>query len=320
MRSFSRRAGMMFDRVRPVTKKRPVPMFDLIASTCFGVCWFGSCAAMRNRVVGTTLVGPWIWSMVAAGAVIATSLLIHAVSAQSASLLVYLAVTATLCPVVALLGAKKPQNRAWQWIVGALWLILSLPALTAVTFRHTQLQLGSIWSGLIIILILLPIANYLGTRYLFSALLTAVAQVTLLAECGAITLKPNSIWIIRDAWFSSTTSAVLLLLVANIAALFLTPRRLKMLRSVDRTNDLWKEFSQRYGLLWSRRVADRAEKLVDQAGVSLRLGRAGFYTIENQQKIFSEQPPKQATLTLRNLLLRFVSPQWMAGMTPDENP
>ena len=258
--------------------------------------------------------------MVAAGAVIATSLLIHAVSAQSASLLVYLAVTATLCPVVALLGAKKPQNRAWQWIVGALWLILSLPALTAVTFRHTQLQLGSIWSGLIVILILLPIANYLGTRYLFSALLTAVAQVTLLAECGAITLKPNSIWIIRDAWFSSTTSAVLLLLVANIAALFLTPRRLKMLRSVDRTNDLWKEFSQRYGLLWSRRVADRAEKLVDQAGVSLRLGRAGFYTIENQQKIFSEQPPKQATLTLRNLLLRFVSPQWMAGMTPDENP
>lgn len=319
MRCFSRRDGMMADRVRPVTKKRTITMFDLIASACFGVCWFGSCAAMRNRVVGTTLVGPWIWSMVAAGAVIATSLLIHAVSAESASLLVYLAATATLCPVVALLGAKKPQNRAWQWIVGALWLILSLPALTAVTYRHTQLQLGSIWIGLIVILILLPIINYLATRYLFSALLTAVAQVTLLVDCEAITPNANSIWIMRDAWPSPTTIAVLLLLLANVAALFLTPRKLNTSQRGDRTNDLWQEFSQRYGLLWSRRVADRAEKLLEQAGSSLRLGRAGFYTSENRQNILSEQPPKQATATLKNLLLRFVSPQWMEGMTPDEN-
>ena len=258
--------------------------------------------------------------MVAAGTVVATSLLIHAVSAESAFLLIYLAATATLCPVVALLGAKKPQNRAWQWIVGALWLILSLPALTAVTFRNTHLQLGSIWIGLIVILILLPIVNYLGTRYLFSALLTAAAQGTLLVDCEAITLNASSMWFTPDAWFSPTTIAVLLFLLANVATLYLTPRKLKVSYRGDRTTDLWQEFSQRYGLLWSRRVADRAEKLLGQAGLSLRLGQDAFYTLENQQMIFAEQPPEQAVVTLRNLLLRFVSPQWMAGMISDENP
>ena len=189
-----------------------------------------------------------------------------------------------------------------------------------MTYRHTQLQLGSIWIGLIVILIFLPIINYLATRYLFSALLTAIAQVTLLVDCEAITLNAYSIWLMRDAWPSSTTIALLLLLLANVTTLFLTPRKLKTSQQGDLTNHLWQEFSQRYGLLWSRRVADRAEKLFDQTGSPLRLGRTGFYTLENQQKILSEQPPKRATVTLRNLLLRFVSPQWMAGMTPDENP
>ena len=89
---------------------------------------------------------------------------------------------------------------------------------------------------------------------------------------------------------------------------------------VSRANYLWQEFSQRYGLLWSRRVADRAEKLFDQAGSSLRLGRTGFYTSENKQTISAEQLPEQAIATLKNLLLRFVSPHWMASMTSDENP
>ena len=258
--------------------------------------------------------------MVAAGAVIATSLLIHAVSAESASLLVYLAATATLCPVVALLGAKKPQNRAWQWIVGALWLIFSLPALTAVTYGHTQLELGSIWIGLIVILILLQIMNYLATRYFFSAVLIASAQITLLLDCKAITLDANSIWIMRYAWFSSTTIAVLLLLLANVAALLLTPRKLKTSQRGDRGNDLWQEFSQRYGLLWSRRVADRAEKMFDQAGSSLRIGRKGFYTSENQQTNSAEQLPEQAIATLKNLLLRFVSRQWMADIVSGDSP
>ena len=294
-------------------------MFDLIASVCLGVAWLAALAVVYYRVAKTTLVGPWVWAMIAAVAVVSTSVLTNTLSADSASLPGYLAAIATLCPMVALLGAKKPQNRAWQWIVTALWLIFSLPAFTAITYRHKDLQLGSIWTGLIVILILLPIGNYLATRYLLPVLFTATAQVILLVECGAISSGSDSPWIIDAVWFNPTNVSVFLLLLATIMALYLTPKRLQISNQGDHMTEIWREFSQRYGMLWSRRVADRAEKLLDHAGFSLRLGPDAFYTAPNGQPVPNEQLPDQATATLRNLLLRFVSPAWMAGILSDEN-
>ncbi|MBC18851.1 MAG: hypothetical protein CMJ74_01155 [Planctomycetaceae bacterium] len=310
---------MVFDRVRTVTKEWAVMMFDLVASACLGMGLFAALAAMRYRVEQTTLVGPWMWTNIAAGSVVSTSLLIKIVPADFATLLSYLAVTATLCPMVALLGAKRPQNRAWQWIVAALWLIFFLPAFTAVILRHTVLQLGGIWTGLIVILVLLPIGNYLSTRYVVSVLLTAAAQIILLLDCGAITPAVSPLWAIENGWFSPNTVALTLFLLATITALTLTPKQIQTSDQADRTTELWREFSQRYGMLWSRRVADRAEKLLKQAGFSLQLGTDAFYLTANRQPIPAEELPEKATATLRNLLLRFVSQSWMTDVISDEN-
>ncbi len=40
----------------------------------------------------------------------------------------YIAAMSTFSPIMALLGAKRPQDRGWQFIVATLWAILSLPA------------------------------------------------------------------------------------------------------------------------------------------------------------------------------------------------
>ena len=76
---------MVFDRVRTVTKEWAVMMFDLVASACLGMGLFAALAAMRYRVEQTTLVGPWMWTNIAAGSVVSTSLLIKIVPADFAT-------------------------------------------------------------------------------------------------------------------------------------------------------------------------------------------------------------------------------------------
>ena len=297
-------------------------MSDLMISLLLGMFWFGALAGLRAHIAGTTLVEPWIWAMVSAAAVVSTTIFIDAVARDSASVLQYLAATGTLCPVVALLGAKKPQNRAWQWIVGALWLILSVPALTAVAFRFTQLQLGSIWTGLILILVFLPIGNYLSTRYFFPVVLTSMAQIILLSDCGSIVLGRWSTWINEYAVVSPRATALCFLLLATATARYVTPKRRQRDDTDSCATEIWKEFSQLYGILWSRRIADRTDKILAQAGSPLRLGPAYFYTTEKEgarNPMPVEQLPEQANTTLKNLLRRFVSPQWMASVASHDN-
>src|SRR6185295_15343995 len=79
---------------------------------------------------GTTLVAPWAWSALAtltvAGSEVAAGL-----AGDLASWIVplrFMAAMSAFCPIMAVLGAKRPQDRAWQFIVLSLWAVLCLPA------------------------------------------------------------------------------------------------------------------------------------------------------------------------------------------------
>ncbi|MES1213155.1 MAG: hypothetical protein ABUL64_01075, partial [Singulisphaera sp.] len=90
-----------------------------------------SLAVARRYVRGTTLVAPWCWAIVAVALVAAVdgAALLSGSGMTPAWLSAarYLAAIATFCPLMAVLGAKRPQDRAWQLIVLALWFVLALP-------------------------------------------------------------------------------------------------------------------------------------------------------------------------------------------------
>ncbi len=284
-----------------------------------GVCWISFLLRFRKHLTNTTLTGPWNWAFVAAITVIATILLAHTISDSQKTLLNYLAAITTCCPVVALLGAKKPQNRAWQWIVGSLWIVLSLPAFQAIAYAHANLSLGAIWTSLLWILIFLPFGNYLTTRYFVPALLTAIAQVFLFIDCGALSLWNAADYLNQYAVVSPAVTAMSLLLIATLVAEYITPKHSELSGKGGKTARLWFEFSQLYGILWSKRVADRAERLLNQLEIPLRISSSYFYIQkkkDSQQQIPADQYPSEVEVTLKNLLRRFVSQNWMEAIAP----
>src|SRR5262245_4046075 len=93
----------------------------------------------RRKLAGTTLIAPWCWAMFSLAVVAGSETICRSQSVAPStawlSHIRYLAATTTFCPFMALLGAKRPQNRAWQFIVLALLTVLALPAVEGLLFR-----------------------------------------------------------------------------------------------------------------------------------------------------------------------------------------
>src|SRR5688572_13251151 len=77
---------------------------------------------------GSTLRARWYWTLAALTALAAgAAATLYDSHAEWLAHVRYLAAVATLCPSVAVLGAKRPQDRGWQFIVASLWLVAALP-------------------------------------------------------------------------------------------------------------------------------------------------------------------------------------------------
>ena len=123
----------------------------------------------------------WVWAAAAMVAVlgIETAIAVGAFGGAGIEAVRFAAAAATFCPVVALLGAKRPQDRAWQLIVLSFWVILALPAAQAWLQPGQVLIVHPIWSWFLVVLIVVGASNYLPTRNAIAALLAAAGQAIL---------------------------------------------------------------------------------------------------------------------------------------------
>jgi hypothetical protein len=266
------------------------------------LCLAGLCIQLlaRRKLLGTTLLAPWVWSVVAllavAGAEIAVGL-VDSLPPNWRMGLRYAAAMATFTPTMALLGAKRPQDRGWQFIVLSLWAILALPSFEWLLFGEIQ-ELHPARLFFLLILVGVGAFNGIATRRWLSNFFYAAGQGALIAPFLSTTV-------------ASLPSALAPALgLALIVVSFALPVRVRTpdanATGLDR---VWLDFRDAFGLVWSLRVAERMNTSAAMYSWPVQLGWRGFRDRESASG--GVVVPAAVAESLRTLLRRFVSAEWI---------
>jgi hypothetical protein len=284
-------------------------MYPSLVLIMLGLLAAGWLTVAYRRAAGTTLRAPIAWQAIALVAVIATEIFVRfgAMGPATATAWRYLAAVGTFCPAMALLGAKRPQDGGWQFIVASLWLILSLPALQTMVFAPaSRLDLHPAWRAFLMLLVTVTLANYLPTRFGLSAVLFAAAQLLLL---HAHTPIP---WPGRDS--TAVLIAVGLAVLAATLAGIVPPRRRGTITPSDRA---WLDFRNAFGAVWALRVMERINQAARSSGGPDVLQWDGFADgcdpLDEKSGV-----GESLSTTIRMLLRRFVSADWIERRRPPE--
>ncbi|MDG2385310.1 MAG: hypothetical protein P8N76_26810 [Pirellulaceae bacterium] len=261
------------------------------------------------RLQGTTLVAPARWIMLSLLVVSFTETAIGWLAPPSASTWRYLASISTLCPTMAVLGAKRPQDRGWQFIVASLWLVLALPAAQDLAFAGgTVFSLHPTWEWFLLLLIAIGCSNQLPTRFGIATLLVTAAQIVLLG--GQLPFLQSWNWQ-RWHWLA------LPMITGAIALAWLQTRKQ---RTASGWDQVWTDFRDQFGTVWALRVMERMNHATRMHDWKARLSWRGFLATEHsgetpnptQQKL-----DKEMEVSFRTLLRRFVSPAWIDSRLAD---
>lgn len=264
-----------------------------------GLAAFGgwSLARRYRQLEGTTLRAVWWWSLGALTVATATVIAIRANSDASLgwrSQWLYLAGTTTFAPLMAQLGAKRPQDRAWQFIVLTLLIVLWLPSAEALIYRPgATLSIHAARGWFLWILIGVGLANGIATRHGWSTILAAIAQIAFLAD---------QLPLLAGRGIASELAGQ----AAWVGSLSMIPAARGDARSWNRA---WRDFRDGFGALWTLRVAERFNAAAQQYGWDVRLGWRGFHRANGTAEHIELDAAMQTTLW--GLLRRFVSPAWL---------
>lgn len=273
-------------------------------------------AAAAWLVRGSTAVPAALWAVVAAGA-LALEMVLRATggladpAAGAAARLVSLALA--VCPVMSLLGAKRPQHGVWQFIVASLGVVLALPAISATLVRPgTPPDVHMLERGFLLILLAVGWMNFIGTRHAAAAAIVTTGIGVLarawlpfvpadIAEapapqldaiaCGALAVGAviaamQSAW---AAWQPSHTGSP-----SSIAGL------------VDRP---YAAFRETLGAAWTLRIAERFNTVAAERGWPCRLHFRGLEIGGDPDDVDWH---RDAVRALRALFHRFVTADWLA--------
>jgi hypothetical protein len=211
------------------------------------------------------------------------------------------AITLSFCPILAILGAKRPQHAAWSFVVAAFWGIMALPAAEAFFLQRGQwLEMGDARSWFLWILIAVGPVNYLPTRQWHAAVLLAAGQFTALAEYLPFIQRP----LVGHEHLAGLWLSCMALALAR------TPRS----RAASPYDRLWLDFRDTFGMFWALRMQERVNSVAESNGWQLRLAWAGFCDTQSSQSLPVFDAAIEPTLrtTLKGLLRRFVTGRWIA--------
>jgi hypothetical protein len=274
----------------------------------------GSLVVLR-RVWRTTLAAPILWGLASLAMLAACDGILTMgywpKEGQATFLLHYAAAVSTFCPIMALLGAKRPQSRGWQWVVLALWMTLLVPAVQAtIAGVGNQWQLHAMWRVLIVGLMVLELLAYLPTRDWLACLLTVLGQVALvspyfggfLAEFFSHSPPGHSIHTLAIACFLS--SGVLADLIYRFSSVW-RPNAVIDACPLATCNKRWRAFRNGWGSFWGLRVKNRINESATLGDWPVRLEWNGFVAKDGPSPDVDDRAAAQIQQAMDSLLRRF---------------
>jgi len=267
------------------------------------VMWAVALRAIR----GSTLVGPWCWALASMGVSVVCLCAMQRGAATDSVLssqnsFGFLAAITSFCPTMALLGARRPQHQAWNFVVLALWCVLVLPAIQATLLRPGEpVSVHGIFAWFFWILIVAELLNRCGTQSWLSGVLQSACETLFLAPHLPLLGRLQLRW--QWSW-----QAAVLIQCLNIAVMGYYYHRTRQ-RPRDWTT-LWLSFRDSFGVLWSLRVAERMNSAAELLHWPVRLTWNGFRTTTGASLTDAvHDTEKRAAFeqTLVNLLRRFLS-------------
>ncbi len=270
------------------------------------VVWWSAWATLflrvRRTLSGTTLAGLWWWGWLP-WAVAGINLGVRWQLGAAAPVVGYLdglfAVTA-LVPGLAVLGARRPTLRAWPmfvilpYLVVMSWPIVSLAIATRLR-RPPELEIPAL--AMYFLVLVMCCGNFLAGRtrgwtLLAIGLLAALFmqyRVGGVAAPERIAVLRSGIWLVIPLW------------LAGFQRPYCHPSDPTQFAAV------LTEFSELYGLVWSRRMVDRLNALSSQSQWPATFGFYGMHW----QTTPTEKQLAEVEHALRWLLRRFVDPPWI---------
>lgn len=244
---------------------------------------------------GTTLAAPCIWVAISAASL---ALLACAEMRGEESLRMsvawFVAAASTLTPVIAVLGAKRPQDRGWQWIVLSLWVIVSWPALQALANpAGPRVEFFTPWKLFLLGLVAMGPLNYLATRHWFASLLVAGGQLVLLGEYLGFSQHANWQLPVAVGCFLLAVILVVMRKPANAEATELPEQSAR-----------WLKFRDAFGAFWGLRILQRVNETAGLRNWPMRLAWSGFEKI-NEEEV-TEGQKAEIEQALDTLLRRFL--------------
>lgn len=284
----------------------------------------------RRAVWTTTLRAGWCWAVTMLAVISVIELIVGlspSASNAHAELLRFVAAVSVFTPTMALLGAKRPQIAAWQFVVVTLWGVLALPALELwMRGRGEELAIDPVRSCFIVMMIAVGAVNHFPTRFGLAAGQLAIAQAVLLWPhlplVGSSAARPP-VWLACGLFLTSA-------LTARYAAGRVrrdSHVRLKI-PAMPSWSLVWRDFRDWYGTVWAVRVMERINASAAMNVSPLRLGWDGFFWGDSTKSQEGEPRSDQIAAeqlaaveqSLRSLLRRFVSAEWIENRLTSYGP
>jgi hypothetical protein len=240
----------------------------------------------------TSLAHAWIWAAIAWltwGLVLALAPAADAATLHAGR---YLGLCLIGCAGVAVLGARRPGVAAWNFVVLGLLAVLLL-AWAEELLIGSDVRLGGIRAVFLAGTLTVAILNYLPTRLAVAALLVAGGCAL---EMWAL-LEPT----MAAAWEERLPWTALCFGLAPWAGWAACRWQATPTAEVDR---LWREFRDRYGLVWGQRLREQFNRAAANAGWPIELSWHGLRASAGASSITPELQSVSLE-TLQALLKRF---------------
>jgi hypothetical protein len=207
------------------------------------------------------------------------------------------ACSALLAPIIAVLGARRPGELLWNFIVMSLLVVLSLPileqSLLGKELGPGRFGLDGPRATLFGIIVGVGVLNYLPTRFVMASLVFGVGTLIELSAMGP--------WPVGARELAQRHAVAGLAFALCAWTAWLSRARV----TIAGVEGQWRRMRDGWGFIWSARLRDRWNAASRERGWNIRLERDGLRPERSDQPIDSKTRDN-AERYLSRLLQKFL--------------